>query len=84
MAKAEPKSRYPYNDFCTIPTRRELKFLIFRLCQEMREHEEATLGRQWPHGASGSDSHGRSEQLGKRKTIRPDAYFSDEDASDEN
>ena len=53
-----------------------------RLCQEMREHEAAT---QRSHRASGAGSHSEQEQvlLGKRKTIRPDAYFSDEDASDE-
>lgn len=45
------------------------------LCQDMREYEAGSSSRR--HGAV---SH--LDELGKRKTIKPDSYFSDEDASD--
>ena len=50
----------------------------------MRERELTSYG-----GASGSSSftegsgyHMHLDEFGKRKTIKPDSYFSDEDASD--
>ena len=45
------------------------------LCQDMREYEVGGPSR----GAAGA-SH--FDELGKRRTIKPDSYFSDEDASD--
>ena len=62
--------------------------LFFRLVHDMRERE---IGSSASYaGASAAFSDGGREpgylkhldQSGKRKTIKPDSYFSDEDASD--
>lgn len=52
----------------------------------MREHEEAAMSGSGPssHGQPPARGPGRDgEEPGrKRKVIKPDSYFSDEDASD--
>lgn len=49
------------------------------LCQDMREPE----GRLYGSSSHGESSASRLDEFGKRKTIKPDSYFSDEDASDD-
>lgn len=67
-----------------------------RLCHEMKERELITSvshasmeagfagpsSASFPGGAVGSDYRKHLDEFGKRKTIKPDSYFSDEDASD--
>ena len=51
-----------------------------RLCQDMREREaRPTAGSSTSYSGS-SKTH--LDEHGRRKTIKPDSYFSDEDASD--
>ncbi len=51
-------------------------FLCYSLCQDMKEYEAA--GSRQAEVTSSS----QLNEFGKRRTIKPDSYFSDEDASD--
>ena len=59
---------------------------VHRLCHEMREREligSSSAATSASSGGSGGPVyHKHLDEFGKRKTIKPDSYFSDEDASD--
>lgn len=50
----------------------------YSLCQDMRENE----GSYYGSSALSESSSSHLDEFGKRKTIKPASYFSDEDASD--
>lgn len=56
-------------------------YTILRHCQYMREKEESHSHSSYTHPTESmqSDLHTNTRQ---RKQIKPDSYFSDEDASD--
>ena len=62
--------------------------ITHRLCHDMREREVGSMSSSALGAASFTGSSGGSgcfqhlDEFGKRKTIKPDSYFSDEDASD--
>ena len=55
-----------------------LVHILCRLCQEMREHDAPSHS----HPSPVADYQKHLDECGRRKTLKPDSYFSDEDASD--